>query len=182
MDGTHSSNDSAGGDEAADLARWYVVQTQPHAENKAIFNLERQAFRVFCPRLLKTVRHARKTSQVLAPLFPGYLFLEMDVAQTQWRCINGTFGVSRLIMYNERPQPVPQGVVESIRLKVGENGAIDWTKTFQVGQKVRVTDGAFADLVGTLEHLDARGRVQVLLDVMGGVNVKLSVEILSPGG
>lgn len=161
--------------------RWYVVQTQPHAENKAIFHLERQDFRLFCPRTLKTVRHARKTRQVLSPLFPNYLFLAMDIEQTQWRCINGTYGVSHLIMQGERPKPVPSGVVEAIGARIGENGAVDWSKTFKIGQKVRITGGAFADLVGTLEHLDARGRVQLLLEVMGGVSVTLSASDLSPG-
>lgn len=27
--------------------RWYVVHTQPHAENRAIVNLERQGYRIF---------------------------------------------------------------------------------------------------------------------------------------
>jgi hypothetical protein len=51
--------------------RWYVVQTQPHGEARAIFHLERQDYRIFCPRIRKTVRHARKATRVLASLFPA---------------------------------------------------------------------------------------------------------------
>ena len=162
-------------------ARWYVVQTQPHGETKAIFHLERQDYRVFCPRVRKTVRHARKVSHVLAPLFPNYLFLNLDITRERWHSVNGTYGVARIIIQNEMPQPVPRGVVEAIKARVGEAGAIDFTPLFKVGQSVKISEGPFADFVGTLERLDAAGRVRVLLDLMGrAVSVSTRAEVLVP--
>lgn len=162
-------------------ARWYVVQTQPHAESRAFFHLERQGYRVFCPRIRKTVRHARKLSQALAPLFPKYLFLHRDVARQGWRCVNGRFGVARLIMQNDLPQRVPFGVVESIRVRLGEDGAIRWASSFKIGQSVKNCDGSFAHFVGTLEWLGASGRVRVLLDLMGRmVSMSMRSEKLVP--
>jgi len=149
------------------VARWYVVQTQPHAETKAIFHLERQRYRIFCPRVTKMVRHARKSSRVLAPLFPGYLFLNLDVFREGWRSVNGTFGVSHIIMQNELPQPVPRGVVEELQARMDARGVILWQERFKVGQTVKIGEGPFADFIGILEHLDAKGRVRVLLDLMG---------------
>ena len=40
--------------------RWYVAQTQARKERVAIANLERQSFKVYCPTLRRTRRHARK--------------------------------------------------------------------------------------------------------------------------
>jgi transcriptional antiterminator RfaH len=161
--------------------RWYVVQTQPHGETKAVFHLERQDYRVFCPCMRKTVRHARKLTHVLAPLFPNYLFLRMDVTRQHWRSVNGTFGVSRLIMQNDMPQSVQFGVVEAIKARLGEDGAIDWASSLKIGQPVKICDGPFADFVGTLERLDASGRVRVLLDLMGrAVCVSTRSEMLAP--
>ena len=65
--------------------RWYVVHTQPHAEGRALFHLERQGYRVFCPRYRKVIRHARKKTNALMPLFANYLFLRLDVSREQWR-------------------------------------------------------------------------------------------------
>ncbi|MEI9886078.1 MAG: transcriptional activator RfaH [Rhizomicrobium sp.] len=162
-------------------ARWYVVQTQPHAENRAIANLERQGFRIFCPRVRKTVRHARAVKHVFSPLFPGYVFLERDVAVEPWRSVNGTFGVIRLITQGEAPQPVPRGVVEALQSRMGGDGAMNWAPSFKIGQTIRITEGPFADLVGTLEQLDASGRVRVLLDLLGrSVSVALRHEALAP--
>lgn len=147
--------------------RWYVVQTQPRKETTALVNLRRQGFRTFLPRLVKTVRHARKTRTVQAPLFPGYLFTPLDTGRHQWRRINGSFGVAALIMAGEQPRPVPHGVVEGLIALLGEGEVVDWGRRLAPGGEVRVLTGPFADQLGRLESLDDAGRARVLLEIMG---------------
>ena len=89
------------------MLMWYVVQTQANAERKAAFHLERQGFAVYLPQYLRRWRHARRTELRPAPFFPRYLFVALDLSRDRWRSVNGTFGVSRLVMEGERPQPVP---------------------------------------------------------------------------
>jgi transcriptional antiterminator RfaH len=49
------------------------------------------------------------------------------------------------------------------------------------GQSVRVTAGPFADFIGELEHLDDKGRVSVLLEIMGGkMRVALPHALVAP--
>ncbi len=161
-------------------SRWYVVQTQPHGENRTIVNLEPQGYRVFCPRISKTVRHARKKATVSGAFFPNYLFLNLDITCEQWGSVNGTSGVVRLIMQGEAPQPVPQGIVEALQSSLSADGTLDWALRFKIGQSVRIAEGPFTDLVGTLEALDAAGRVRVLLDLLGrSVSVALRCEALA---
>ena len=66
-------------------SRWYVVQTQAHAETKACWHLARQGFETYLPRYLKRRRHARRVEMVQAPLFPRYLFVVIDIATQRWR-------------------------------------------------------------------------------------------------
>jgi transcriptional antiterminator RfaH len=161
--------------------RWYVLHSRPRAESRAVVHLEMQGYRVFCPRYRKVVRHARKAGSVLAPLFSSYLFLNFNVARDQWRAINGTPYVERLIMQGETPQPVQCGIVESLQSRMRADGAFDWTRAFKIGQAVRLADGPFTDFVGTLAHLDAAGRVRVLLELLGrSVSVALHGEALIP--
>ena len=94
--------------------RWFVARVHPNRENSAQFNLDRLGFRSFAPRVRRTVRHARKLRNVLAPLFPGYVFLILDLSRDRWRAVNSTFGVASLIMGAEQPMPVPRGVVEAL--------------------------------------------------------------------
>ena len=78
--------------------RWFVARVLAHQENRAQFNLHRLGFRSFLPRLRRTIRHARKLRDTLNPLFPGYIFIVIDLSKQRWRSINGTFGVASLIM------------------------------------------------------------------------------------
>ena len=45
------------------------------------------------------LRHARKTEIVLCPLFPGYVFVCLDIGEQRWRAVNGTFGVVRISVW-----------------------------------------------------------------------------------
>jgi transcription elongation factor/antiterminator RfaH len=148
-------------------ARWCVVYTQPHHELRAKAHLRNQGFAVFLPLSRKTVRHARRFRAVLAPLFPRYLFVEVAVDRDQWSPIRGTYGVAHLIMDGDRPRRVPHGIVESLQELTDDRDVVHFEATLRTGESVRITTGAFAGLVGKLASLDAEGRVQVLLNVLG---------------
>jgi transcriptional antiterminator RfaH len=161
--------------------RWYVARTQPHAESRAKANLEKQGFLTFCPRFRKSRRHARRLESVVVPLFPNYLFVQLDLSRDRWRAINGTRGVARMIMQGDLPQAVAPGVVEALQQRMRIDGTIDMTAKLEIGQSVRVADGPFADLVGRLAQLDSTGRVRVLLSLLGRtVSVALNGAVLLP--
>jgi len=147
--------------------RWFAVRTQPNREHRAKHQLGRQQFQTFLPLIEKSVSHARKVRQVRSALFPGYLFVELDLSRDQWRCINSTYGVSCLVMAGERPASIPAGVIELIIEMSGSNGLVDFTPDLKPGMSVQMVSGPLSGLIGRLSRCDARGRVEVLLEVMG---------------
>ena len=162
--------------------RWYVVRTQPHRETQAARQLENQDFRVFLPRFFKSRRHARKFETVLAPLFPRYMFIVLDLSRDRWRSVNGTLGVDRLLMRGGEPEPVPRGLVEQLSEGAEAERRRDAARFRpKDGHSIRVTAGPFAELLGTLERLDDHERVRVLLDILGGkIPVLLSGAVVMP--
>jgi transcriptional antiterminator RfaH len=150
-------------------ARWYVVHTQVQRETSAQIHLRNQAFRTFLPRHEKTVRHARKTYRTLAPLFPRYLFIILDLERDRWHSVNGTIGVDSLLMTCDRPLPAPKGVVEALIAMSSSDPKQIFQPDLAAGQKIRLVAGPFAEQVGVLEHLDDHGRVHILLQVMGAL-------------
>src|SRR5437773_533892 len=94
--------------------RWFLVHTLPHNERRAQLHLGAQGFRTHFPTIEKTIRHARQLRTVRAPLFPRYLFLILDLGRDRWLSVRGTFGVSSLFTSEDRPVPVPEGVVETL--------------------------------------------------------------------
>jgi transcription elongation factor/antiterminator RfaH len=161
--------------------RWFLVHTQPNSERKAELHLGAQGFRTHCPQIQKTVRHARQLRTVRAPLFPRYLFLILDLNRDRWLSVRSTIGVSSLFTCGDRPVPVPKGVVEALIMRTDEANLTRFDVDLTMGQMVRILSGPFADFVGTLERLDAAGRVRVLLTMMGStVPVALHRSALLP--
>jgi transcription antitermination factor NusG len=161
--------------------RWYVTRTLPNRENLAATNLQRMGFRIFAPRFRRIVRHARKTRSVLAPLFPSYVFVILNLTKDRWRSVNGAAGVASLVMGAELPIPVPHGVVEALRERGDSLEPISSGPPFKIGQKVRILSGPFAETLCQLDYLDERGRVRVLLEIMGGkVAAHLDRSVLAP--
>jgi transcription antitermination factor NusG len=147
--------------------RWYAVHTLPYAEKKAAAQLENQQFRAFLPKRRKTIRHARKLSTVVAPFFPRYLFVALDLNRQCWRSVNGTLGVSSLVMGGERPIAVPRGVVESMLAAADADGLLRVWSNLTIGSTVRLAAGPFAEQLGILDRMDETGRVRVLLEILG---------------
>jgi transcription antitermination factor NusG len=147
--------------------RWFVAQVRPQQENRAQFNLHRLGFRSFVPRLRRIVRHARRLRDTLQPFFPGYIFVIIDLSKDRWRSVNGTFGVASLIMGADQPSALPPGVVEALVASCESCGAVRIDDSLVIGQKVRILSGPFAETLCHLAHLDDRGRVRVLLEIMG---------------
>ena len=144
--------------------RWFLAHTLPKSECKAEMHLQAQGFRTYLPQINKTIRHARQFRDVRAPLFPRYIFLILDLSRDRWLSVRSTIGVAALFTSEDRPVPVPAGVVEGIIARSDGNVI---TAELTKGQSVRIVSGPFANLVGTLERLDAAGRTRVLLEIMG---------------
>jgi transcriptional antiterminator RfaH len=160
--------------------RWYVVQSQPNAERKAILHLERQGFSTYLPRYLKRRRHARKVEIVPAPLFPRYLFVSIDLGAQRWRSIFSTVGVSRLVCNGEMPTPISDYVLDTLRGREDAGGYVrlEHRPNFNPGDRIRVLDGAFADCLGLYEGMRDSDRVAILLDLLGR-KVRVTVDVES---
>lgn len=165
---------------ADENVRWFAVNAQARREERAQRQLENQGYRVYLPKRRKTARRGRKLVTVVAPFFPRYLFVTLDLTWQPWRNINSTFGVSALVMAGERPQAVPAGVVEAMIAATDDHGVLSLSHNLTVGSPVRLLAGPFAEQLGTLERLDDSGRVRVLLSIMGGsVPVQIARDLVT---
>jgi transcriptional antiterminator RfaH len=165
------------------VKRWFVARTHPNGEFKALGHIVRQGFDAYLPRYLKRRRHARKTDTVQSPLFPGYIFVGMDLEQARWRALNSTVGVSELICHSGQPAPVPDEIIDDIRMHEDDRGYVVLSRqaALQRGDRVRITDGAMADQVGIFDAPSDQYRVFLLLDLLGRqVRVKMPLSALAP--
>ncbi len=148
-------------------------------------HLARQGFDVFMPKYLKRRSHARKIDWVPAPLFPRYLFINMDLMQKRWRAIHSTVGVSYLVCQGDEPVEVPSDVINGLHARENKKGLIDFSKVspFKKGDQIQIMDSAFSELSGKFERLDDQGRVTLLLNLMGReVKLKTPLEKVAAAG
>jgi transcriptional antiterminator RfaH len=150
------------------LTSWFVVRTQSRAEEKAMQHLTNQGFMAYLPRYRRRVRHARRNEIVLRPLFPGYLFVNLDPERCRWRSINGTVGVREILTNGDTPLAVPDRIVDEIKAREDETGAVKLVvPTFARGQVVRLLEGPMADVNGLFEEMRDENRVVLLVSLLG---------------
>ncbi len=150
------------------LNTWVLVQTKPNGLQTALRNLNRQGFSVFCPLHLCTRTRKARFKESWQPLFPGYLFLDIDAQSAPWRKINSTYGVTRLVGFgSEAPSPVPHAVISGLRDRCDKDNRLLPPESLQPGDRVRLLKGPFADFVTDVEKISQDKRVWVLLDLMG---------------
>ena len=151
------------------MITWYAVYTRPHAEATALENLLRQGYSAYLPRYRTKTRHARRIQTVLRPLFPRYLFAGIDRASMRWRPILSTIGVTDLVRTGDEPNPVAAEIVTALQEQemAGSFDRLSYGHSLRLGELVRVTAGAFQDMIGRLVELRDQDRVVVLLELLG---------------
>lgn len=154
---------------------WFIIQLRPLGLKRAVDHLHRQDFRTFAPEIEDTTTRTGSLRQTRKPLFPGYLFVSFDPASQGWAAINSTRGASRLILDRPfSPTPLPQRVIAGIMARCDASGLLLPPANLEVGDKIRILAGPFADLVTTIEMLPDQERIGVLIDLMAQ-KIKMSL-------
>jgi transcriptional antiterminator RfaH len=154
---------------------WVVVNAQPHKEQIALENLERQGFHAYCPMIRKRVKHARYCRELLRPLFPSYLFVHVQPDLQRWRPMLSTVGVRTLVRFGEQPSFLDDGFITALKSREVDGAITAPPSRYQVGQQVRIDGGAFDGLVATIIEMDEKDRMVLLMNVLSRP-VKVKVE------
>ncbi|MGQ9555922.1 MAG: transcription termination/antitermination protein NusG [Anaerolineae bacterium] len=155
---------------------WYVVHTYSGYENKVRQNLlhriESMAagdliFQVIVPteEVVELYQGQRRTVQ--RRMYPGYVFVNMVLNDHSWTVVRNTPGVTGFVGSGKEPTPVPEAEVARILQRM-EAGAPRVKVSFGPGSKVRITDGPFAEFIGTVDTVDNdRRKVRVMVNFFG---------------
>lgn len=147
---------------------WYVVYTQQNKESLAAQHLRNQDLEVYLPQYQKLRRHAGRTDIVATALFPRYLFVGLDMERQRWRSVNGTRGAVGLVMFGDKPMPVPQPVIEEIRSREDKAGYIRLNgPSFERGQALRIVEGPMTDTQAIFEEQVDGNRAILLVSLLG---------------
>lgn len=146
---------------------WFILQLKPNAHHQAKNNLNQQGFETFLPLHYTTSRSASRFINATKPLFPGYMFVKFDRADTRWNKVNNTYGVSRLITFNSILKSIPTTVIDNLIARCDFSGKLLSVKKLTKGDQVEVLNGPFANFIATVETYETDQRIWILMDLMG---------------
>ncbi|MDB4046183.1 transcriptional activator RfaH [Amylibacter sp.] len=146
---------------------WFILQFKSNSHHQAAKNLNRQGFETFLPLHDATSRKLSRFINTSKPLFPGYMFIRFDRAESKWHKINNTYGVSRLITFNSILKSIPNSFVDSLMKRYDSSGKLLPIQKLKKGDQVKVLKGPFASFIATVEKYEADQRICMLMDLMG---------------
>ena len=146
---------------------WFILKFKPNSHHQARKNLTRQGFEVFLPLHDTTSRKLSRFINTSKPLFPGYMFIRFNRAESNWHKINNTYGVSRLITFNSILNSIPTIFIDHLMKRYDTSGKLLPIQKLKKGDQVEVLKGPFANFIATVEKYEADQRIWILMDLMG---------------
>jgi transcriptional antiterminator RfaH len=152
------------------MKNWYLIQTKPNQENKAILNLENQNYEVYQPKMLLRKKRKGQWQSVSESLFPLYLFIYLDSKKDNWTRINSTLGVNRFVRFgsNNLPSKVNSEIIDVIKEQEKKlNQETEVGEQFKKGDKVVLSNENFIDVKAIFQEKSKENRVFVFLNLLG---------------
>lgn len=165
--------------------QWFVIHTLSGHENKVRDTILRQlqngdqvpVYEAFIPvEKVTEVRQGKKTTTT-RKLFPGYIWVRMDlyddpgtINEKAWYFVRGVQGVLGFLGDANRPSPLSDAEVEDLLRpsRSGEAMAVRPKVEFEIGETVRIKDGAFENFEGTIQEIDnERGKLKLMVSIFG---------------
>jgi transcriptional antiterminator RfaH len=147
--------------------RWFIAKIKPNSYKSATQNLERQGFETFVPKMEITQRQKNKFIVKDVYVFPGYIFVCFDPLIIPWTKINSTYGVSKILAFNNKPSEISSDLILEIKTRYEIKRNQTKKENLQKGDSIKFFAGPFADLIAKVESVEENNRIWVLLEAMG---------------
>lgn len=159
--------------------RWYALQLRTRWESSTANLLSGKGYEIFLPTYKTLKRRASGSYEVQKPLFPGYLFCRFDVYDRLPVLI--TPGVISVVGTGRIPIPVEDSELQAIQKVVSNGIQVEPWPYLEVGQPVRIQDGALSGLEGVLTSLKGSRRLVVSISLLRrSVAVEIDRSVVSP--
>ena len=157
-------------------AKWYVLNIRTGYENSIQKELRQRAEatgmedkidEILVPVQKKITVKKGKQEVKEEKIFPGYILVKMELDNKTWDLVTNTDGVRGFVKTDKYPKPLAESEVLAIT-KFMEVEQPSFKTSFSVGEAVKITEGAFADFIGSVEEIDTtKGKIKVLISFLG---------------
>ena len=156
----------------ADIAQWYVVHTYSGYENTVKATIEKYVDNRNLQDLIREISIPLETvteitdngpKEVTRKVFPGYVLVKMVLNDETWHIVRNIRGVTGFL--GEGNKAIPLSEEDVLALGVEKREIV---VSYQVGETVRITDGALESFLGVVDEIDLeRNKVRVVVSMFG---------------
>ena len=156
----------------ADELKWYVAHTYSGYENTVAMSIEQAVENRNMHDLITEVSIPLETvteitdngpKTVERKVFPGYVLVKMVMTDETWHLVRNIRGVTGFVGAANKAIPLTEEEIAALGVEKREV-----VVGYAVGDSVKITDGALASFIGTVEELDTeRGKVRVVVSMFG---------------
>ena len=156
----------------ADELKWYVAHTYSGYENTVAVSIEQAVENRNMHDLIAEVTIPLETvteitdngpKTVERKVFPGYVLVKMIMTDETWHLVRNIRGVTGFVGSGNKAIPLTEEEIAALGVEKREV-----VVGYAVGDSVKITDGALASFIGTVEELDTeRGKVRVVVSMFG---------------
>ncbi|MFP4637014.1 MAG: antiterminator LoaP [Spirochaetaceae bacterium] len=152
--------------------QYYVIQVETRNEQKFVRlagqRVSEEIPRIVWPRRKLSIRRRGRTREELAPIFPGYVFVETEELSTEdyWE-LRRVPGFFRFLKSNRNVQPLSEADRRLLVHFLSFGEVVEKSKvTYGKDQRIEVLEGPLKGLEGRIVKVDKRkGRAKVKLDM-----------------
>lgn len=154
---------------------WHIIITEPAREKSTVARLQDLQLKPYLPMIHKRIAAGRRrVRDIEVAMFPCYLFLPLQLSPEAWSRVRGVRGVQDFMLVDQRrPALLPEELIEAIRWEERSLDAkrlqrltLAGESPFKFRDRVWVKDMLpFTTLLAKVAGFDARGRIEVLLEV-----------------
>lgn len=167
---------------------WYVVNAYSGHEQKVkdylesrreSMGMENNIFRVIIPERTEVEIKDGVKKEKVRKMFPGYVLIEMIMSDEAWYVVRNTPGVTGFIGSSgkgAKPTPLQPYEVETILNNMGIS-RIDAPNELKEGDKIKIIDGPFVGMTGTIESIDLENKIVNALVDLFGQETSIEVEL-----
>ncbi len=155
---------------------WYVVHTYSGYEEKVKLSvednvrrrgLEEKVGQILIPAETVVELKAGKKKESIKKFYPGYILINMVLDYETWHLVSSTPRVTGFVG-GEKPSPVPQEEIDVILQQIEEGPSTQVMAKFDMGDSVRIIDGAFANFNGFVDDIDQdHNKLRVMVTIFG---------------
>jgi transcriptional antiterminator NusG len=158
--------------------QWYIVHTYSGFEERVRENLNqriealgmRSKFgEIKIPTETLIEMKGGKKREVQRKFFPGYILVEMDMADDAWHLVKNTPKVTGFVGTGKKPTPLTPEEVDQILTQVVTTKEKPKPKhVYEHGEHVRIIDGPFSNFTGVVEEVNLdRNTLKVMVTIFG---------------